>query len=322
MEKKTTSISSTTKQAGLIIGNTPKILILSDFPHTIKEYFTSTTCCFREIIEELFNDKKPFASETAFGKALKDNQIALWSVSQACKKGSTSIVSNDIQALLDTYPSIRLIILNGAETVTAFAGQSCNIAIWAAPSTFSYADKTTVINIWTDYLACFFLSCLKCGCFPFRTCYPAVISNTDCVCKMSTCQKEALYCSGWSEWKKFPNPLKGEYLCAPFGPGVYQLRNCKTGEFVLFGKGKNVAYRMSSLHKLGSGKRDNKEKVNYVNNNIDGIIYRTIPFGASSCTEGEGCNSKKTPCPNRGICDAIEFEKYVKKRERYLFPEK
>ena len=51
----------------------------------------------------------------------------------------------------------------------------------------------------------------------------------------------------WSEWRCFPDPQKGQYLYAPFGGGVYRLRNKATKEYVLFGKSKHVARRMSSL---------------------------------------------------------------------------
>ena len=82
----------------------------------------------------------------------------------------------------------------------------------------------------------------------------------------------------WSEWKKFPNPKLGEYIYAPFGSGVYQLKNLQTGELVLFGKGKNVAYRMTSLLPLpyGAGTRKNMEKRRYVSAHINHIVYRTL----------------------------------------------
>lgn len=38
---------------------------------------------------------------------------------------------------------------------------------------------------------------------------------------------EKLYNEKWSDWKSFPDPRKGGYLNAPFGSGVYQLRNKK-----------------------------------------------------------------------------------------------
>ncbi len=85
----------------------------------------------------------------------------------------------------------------------------------------------------------------------------------------------------WSKWRKFPNPSKKEYLYSPFGYGVYQLRNTKTGENVLFGKSKNLAVRMTSLLPVtsgGAGRRNNSSKREYIWDNIDDIEYRTIPF--------------------------------------------
>lgn len=84
----------------------------------------------------------------------------------------------------------------------------------------------------------------------------------------------------WSEWKPFPDPRNGEYLFAPYGYGVYQLRNIKTSEFVLFGCGNNLAFRMSSLlpKPLGQGTRKNEEKRIYVLNHLSHIEYRTVAF--------------------------------------------
>ena len=74
----------------------------------------------------------------------------------------------------------------------------------------------------------------------------------------------------WGEWKPFPDPRNGEYLFAPFGYGVYQLRNIETNEFVLFGSSNNLAFRMSSLlpKPLGQGTRKKEEKRIYILNNI------------------------------------------------------
>lgn len=110
-----------------------------------------------------------------------------------------------------------------------------------------------------------------------------------------------LYDTGWSEWLQFPNPEKKEYLYAPFGPGVYQLRNRKTGQYVLFGTGGNLAYRMSSLlpEPYGEGTRKNSAKRNYVWDNIDDIEYRTIAL-----------DSKEM---------AKSFETFVKRQECYIY---
>lgn len=110
-----------------------------------------------------------------------------------------------------------------------------------------------------------------------------------------------LYNTGWSEWRQFPNPEKKEYLYAPFGPGVYQLRNRKTKQFVLFGESGHVAYRMTSLlpKPLGRGSRDNSNKRENVLNNINDIEYRTIAL-----------DSKEM---------AKSFETFVKKQECYIY---
>lgn len=82
---------------------------------------------------------------------------------------------------------------------------------------------------------------------------------------------------GWSRWLAFPDPDDGGYLSAPFGSGVYELRNCRTGEMVLVGESKNVAYRMTSLLPApsGTGHRSNTDKQEYVLNYLPDIEYRT-----------------------------------------------
>ena len=82
----------------------------------------------------------------------------------------------------------------------------------------------------------------------------------------------------WTEWKPFPDPRNNGYLYAPFGPGVYQLRNKVTEKYVLFGESKNVAFRMSSLlpFPVGKGTRKNPKKRDYVIKNIGDIEYRTL----------------------------------------------
>lgn len=81
----------------------------------------------------------------------------------------------------------------------------------------------------------------------------------------------------WSEWQKFPDPRKGEYLYAPFGSGIYQLKSIIESQYILFGCGKNIAQRMTSLlpQPYGTGTRYNKLKREYVIQNIEKIQYRT-----------------------------------------------
>lgn len=105
----------------------------------------------------------------------------------------------------------------------------------------------------------------------------------------------------WTEWHKFPDPRAGEYICAPFGYGVYQLRNKATNELVLFGSGKNLAYRMTSLlpTPLGQGTRNNENKREYVMKSLPNIEYRTISFLT--------------------ISEMKEFENVLKSKNNYLF---
>jgi hypothetical protein len=82
--------------------------------------------------------------------------------------------------------------------------------------------------------------------------------------------------SGWSEWRRFPDPRKLESLTAPFGPGCYELREGE--QKVLFGRSNHVAKRMTSLlpKPHGSGTRNNSDKRDYVCKYLDTIEYRTL----------------------------------------------
>jgi hypothetical protein len=82
----------------------------------------------------------------------------------------------------------------------------------------------------------------------------------------------------WSEWRPFPDPRQGDYLHAPFGPGVYELRHRASGELILFVQGGNIAYRMTSLlpKPLGQGHWSNQAKRDYVQEHLDDIEYRTL----------------------------------------------
>lgn len=103
----------------------------------------------------------------------------------------------------------------------------------------------------------------------------------------------------WSEWRPFPDPRNFGILVAPFGPGVYELRNEET--LVYCGSGGNVAVRMSSLlpAPLGSGTRNNAKLRDYVLQNLHRIQYRTL-----ACATRE---------------DANEREHQLKRGTNYLF---
>jgi hypothetical protein len=84
--------------------------------------------------------------------------------------------------------------------------------------------------------------------------------------------------TGWSDWLPFPEPRKRGILCAPFGPGAYELRHKSSEQPILFGQSKNVAFRMSSLlaKSLGVGTRKSKDKKDDVLEHLDDVEYRTI----------------------------------------------
>lgn len=105
----------------------------------------------------------------------------------------------------------------------------------------------------------------------------------------------------WSDWRDFPDPRKLEYLYAPIGFGVYRLRNKATKEYVLFGKSKHTARRMSSLlpAPFGSGTRTNEAKRKYVLENLSAIEYQTVAL--TNAQEITHC------------------EKEVKKSDNYIF---
>ena len=84
----------------------------------------------------------------------------------------------------------------------------------------------------------------------------------------------------WTDWKPFPDPTKGDFIVAPFGPGCYELRLMGSGQLVLFGSAGHVAYRMCSLHPSGAGTRNNSKKREYVGAHLPQIEYRVIAFAS------------------------------------------
>ena len=53
--------------------------------------------------------------------------------------------------------------------------------------------------------------------------------------------------STWSEWKRFPDPARGEQLEAPIGPGLYEVRYMSSGALFGFSASDNVAQSLSTL---------------------------------------------------------------------------
>jgi hypothetical protein len=89
----------------------------------------------------------------------------------------------------------------------------------------------------------------------------------------------------WSEWRVFPDPRKLELLTAPFGHGCYELRNGV--QLVLYGKGRHLAERMTSLlpAPFGCGTRNNEAKRKYVLDHLGSIEYRTLACATAEETD-------------------------------------
>lgn len=105
----------------------------------------------------------------------------------------------------------------------------------------------------------------------------------------------------WQEWRPFPNPNSGDYLTAPFGAGVYWLRDIRTGEDIYIGEGCHVAQRMTSLlpAPLGHGTRNNTALRDFVLTNLAHTEYAT------------------TACDTKG--DALELERHLRQERKPKF---
>lgn len=106
----------------------------------------------------------------------------------------------------------------------------------------------------------------------------------------------------WTKWRPFPDPREGQFLNAPIGPGVYELRHAGTGELVLVGIGANCAFRVSSLlpKPFGAGTRNNSAKRNYVLKHLADMEYRCL-----------ACKSRT---------DARVVEDDLRGKNKYRFP--
>lgn len=53
--------------------------------------------------------------------------------------------------------------------------------------------------------------------------------------------------SGWGEWKRYPNIVRGENIVAPIGPGIFEVREASSGALFAFGAVDSVAVALSQL---------------------------------------------------------------------------
>ena len=92
----------------------------------------------------------------------------------------------------------------------------------------------------------------------------------------------------WEEWGKFPNPsyygaslrlIFRKILSKSNEPGVYQVRDKNTHEWILFGEAGSLEVRMGSLlpqSNGGVGTRNNSDKREDISNNIDDREFRVL----------------------------------------------
>jgi excinuclease UvrABC nuclease subunit len=82
----------------------------------------------------------------------------------------------------------------------------------------------------------------------------------------------------WSNWKPMPSPETCKQIVGPDGPGVYQIRNKKTQQFIQFGIGTECRKRMKSFFPspYGTGTRNNNDKREFILINWQQLEYRTL----------------------------------------------
>ena len=109
----------------------PQILILGSLPSVTslgqQQYYAHPQNAFWRIIEALFANGAPCTYDERI-ELLKQNRIALWDVIATAKREGgldsaiqpETVVPNDIVGLLNAYPSITSICLNGGTAATLF----------------------------------------------------------------------------------------------------------------------------------------------------------------------------------------------------------
>jgi TDG/mug DNA glycosylase family protein len=112
-----------------IIGENPKVLILGTMPSVkslaVQEYYGFGRNQFWRIMGDLFgfDRKDPYEFRKA---CVIKHGIAIWDVMQSCeRKGSLdkdikNAVYNDITGLIQTYPTIKMVLANGSKARDAY----------------------------------------------------------------------------------------------------------------------------------------------------------------------------------------------------------
>ena len=98
----------------------------------------------------------------------------------------------------------------------------------------------------------------------------------------------------WTEWRRLPDPRRGEMLTAPLGAGLYELR-LTTGELVLITASRNVASEMSRLlpDGTGPGLSATTSQRTFLRKHLEELEYRVM-----------GCATFEDACARAADADA------------------
>lgn len=159
-----------------VVGVDPRILILGSMPGVISlqatQYYGNPRNAFWPILSELFGINVDCDYEQRI-EQLSRLPLILWDTIKAChREGSLDssikkhqLEANDIPALLDQYPSVRLLVFNGAtsekyfkQLVNPLLPENHDLTLIRMPSTSpanagaSFAQKLSTWSQILDYL--------------------------------------------------------------------------------------------------------------------------------------------------------------------------
>ena len=100
----------------------------------------------------------------------------------------------------------------------------------------------------------------------------------------------------WSDWCPMPNCENSREIIAPQNSGVYQVRNKRSKDLILFGSGVKCQERMKTLY----GGRKNQLKIDHVLTYWEELEYRTMETNCKEEAEAVEVllKAKKNHCFN------------------------
>ena len=144
------------------VGDNPKVLILGTMPGDksleLQAYYCNPNNSFWKLMFEIFGE----CDECNMTKKeyITSKGIALWDcLASGVTKGSmdsgydeSTLKGSDIQSLLDEYPTIHTIVLNGLTKTVEYFHQYCeiksNVEVVELPSTASYISFEEKLKQW------------------------------------------------------------------------------------------------------------------------------------------------------------------------------